>query len=397
MSTVAGDPDWVNEIERADDGDDANGATFQAIDELADRTAHLQMNSQLAIVNHRIVKVNTSVDRYERACWGDGAGPFNQGLFMAVGKRSGGGAAIGLSPDGEQWFDYQFANIGGITVTQFRGVAHGGNGAFGSRVFAVCGFYVDGANNRPCILTAPDDAEVNADNYVPEISAAQFTGPGSWQGTSLLGSLRDIVWNGTVFCAVGDNGLIVTMSADLATATVRTPGSSYTDDFYRVFSSGSLLIACGENGEIQRSTDQGVTWTRVHTNVALGTIASGVPYLVGTNDGIVLRSTNAGVTWSSITLPFAAPFDGGKVTVFALGQIIGATLRDETNDGVSITFYSFDRGATWPVYCKGVSNFGTHIDGFAQNSMRAVLVGGHPDATTASHIFATGQVVASVS
>jgi cell division septal protein FtsQ len=36
-------------------------------------------------------------------------------------------------------------------------------------------------------------------------------------------------------------------TAITVTVTERTPGSSYADDFYRVFASGSTLIACGEN------------------------------------------------------------------------------------------------------------------------------------------------------
>src|SRR5687768_15107921 len=101
MTTVAGANQWVNAVERADDGDTAVGATWQSTDELANRTAFLLQNSQLAIANHKLNKTSTSADWYNAVCHGVGAGPYNYGLYCAVGQRTGGGAAFAYSYDGE--------------------------------------------------------------------------------------------------------------------------------------------------------------------------------------------------------------------------------------------------------------------------------------------------------
>jgi len=407
MTTTAGSPVFRAAIERPDDGDPTAGATFQSVDELADRTKFLQTNAALAIANPRFVKSVASIDRLSRVCWAPGAGPFDYGMFVAAGIRSGGGAGVALSPDGEQWYDYTWASIT-LLPANFRGVAHGGSGVFGSRQLAFCGWVDDGANDRPVIITMPDDAEDHSNPLIPEIIEGDFTY--SYLGAALDAQLRSICTMATGgFCAVGDSGLIVTLSADLVTDTVRTPGSSYTGDFHHVFAdSAGRLFACGENGEIQRSTDNGATWARVFgPDATLGTLRSGVAVtldgveslVIGTSDeNKVLRSTAAGAaaTWTEIEIVPTATFDGSQVLVHKLGSTVCAVIRNETNDSIGQAFYSFDGGATWPYTNQNWLCYGTHVEGAAENGRSAVVVGGSPDGTTAGQIFATDRVIAPV-
>jgi len=344
MTTTGGRNYWVNDIERADDGDPASGTTWHSIDELAHRTTFLQFNSQLAIANHRIAKLAASADSYTGIAHGVGAGPFDRGLFVAVGRASAGGAAFALSVNGEDWYDYTESGLSVLGVpTTLIGVAHGGDGAVGSRSFAFCGYYTDGGNERPCIFTTSDAADENVNPFIPEFDHIGIVQ--RYAGTALVAHLRSIAWNGTVFCAVGDDGLIVTLSSDLATDTVRTPGSSYEGAFHHVFAdSNGRLFALGEAGEIQRSTDHGVTWARVHADSSLGiltsgvaiTIAGAVSLVVGTSDeNKVLRSTNTGTSWTEVELIPEAAFDGAEVLVFRLGVMLCAILRSETHDGLA--------------------------------------------------------------
>jgi len=80
----------------------------------------------------------------------------------------------------------------------------------------------------------------------------------SWsvQVTGVADTLRDVIWNGSWFVAVGDNGTILT-SGNGSTWTKQTSGT--TRALYGVAGNGERVVA-GGRGIILTSTD-GVTWT----------------------------------------------------------------------------------------------------------------------------------------
>lgn len=388
------------------DGDPANGAAFVGVQDLADRTRALLLSNTPAIARHSIVELSAGADRFLGIAWGERSGYLNQGLWCAVGPRSGGGAAVALSSNnGDDWYVYGFPSlVGGFLVVTPRGVAHG------VVSFAVCGEYIDGGVTRPIILSAADAADANASPLVPEIASASFALRFDGNVSGLTGRLNSITFTSTGFCAVGDTGLIVTLSADLATSAVRTPGSSYTGNFRHVFAdSAGRLFACGDSGEIQRSVDNGVTWTRVFSDSSLGALASGVAITVGgveslvvgvsaNDENRVLRSTNAGAStsWAEVSLISAAVFNGGPVLVHKLGSMLGAVLRSRHNAAVNRAFYSLDGGATWPYTMRPAFCVGSSLVASGQNGQRVMLVGGTPDGTGAGHVFASMPALAAL-
>ena len=69
--------------------------------------------------------------------------------------------------------------------------------------------------------------------------------------------LRDVIWTGTYFVAVGDAGAVYT-STNGATWTNRA--TTITQNLTKVNYTGSKVFASGETGVVIRSTDGGVTW-----------------------------------------------------------------------------------------------------------------------------------------
>lgn len=120
--------------------------------------------------------------------------------------------------------------------------------------------------------------------------------------------LLDIVWSGSIFCAVGFNGRVVT-SPDGTTWTERLGlrGTAWgsVSSAYAVVWTGAFFCVGGANGKIATSPD-GITWTFQSglSSTAWGATRSvnalafrdGLIYAVG-DDGYVAVSHD-GVTWS---------------------------------------------------------------------------------------------------
>lgn len=109
----------------------------------------------------------------------------------------------------------------------------------------------------------------------------------------------------------------------------------------------------GENGEIFKTTDAGVTWVRQNSGVAAS--ISGIRFLDATTGwaigafGAVLRTTDGGAMWSVAKVPDSASgsFDLRTITaVDAKTVYLGRTL---SNGGSSYggMYVSKDGGATW--------------------------------------------------
>lgn len=106
--------------------------------------------------------------------------------------------------------------------------------------------------------------------------------------------LNGVAYNGTVACAVGNGGKIITApSANLNTWTTQTSGT--TANFTSITAIGTDFYAVNSSGDsISRSTDNGVTWTHTGSGAAKNAIFGNSKRLItaGTS-GDIQTSTSA--------------------------------------------------------------------------------------------------------
>lgn len=316
-------------------------------------------------------------------CWCGGAGPNDEGLYLAVGHAEPKGTVD--APLLFYSFDGQVFTPRIVTgnTAQFYGVAHGGPGAYGSKVIAYVGGSSDGGR-----AYYHSDAD----------PVAALT---TWITGALSGDFYGIVWNGSVWCGVGASAAIFTATdaQRLAnTFTARTAAASYTGTWRRVIANGSTLIAFGDDGEIQRSTDNGATWTRVHNDAALGSLTqvavTAAGLVVGTSKAnTILISDDGGLTWTEYTcVPTGGTATLGAVTALVtLGQ---ATLAIVESSQGHYAMVSYDGGLTWPATTnfpgRGlVAGYGMKWRAAASDGVGSVLVGGSSDGTTLGAILRT--------
>lgn len=373
MSTVAGDATWQEDIENPDDGDPTNGATFQeGYAGLADRTRFLLEQASLAAANVELAKVSASTLRYSGGCYALGAGPLNSALYVAAGQANADDARYALSPDGKTWYDYVEPNV------IFKDVAAGGDGAVGSRTLVFVGQYRSGGSSFPGIFLYPDDADANGDPYIPQLGTITPAELGSGVGLAY----NAIANNGTVLCVVGDGGRIRTAPlSDLAAWTPRAAANGYTGNFYGVHAIGSVLIAYGSNGVIQRSTDHGATWTEVYNVPARGTLRSGDGVIVGCGAAnLILRTDNVGQTWSPVEVLPVAAFNGARTAIYRMGECYGCILRHATL-AKSVVMLSLDRGLTWTYGFTGALGYAILANKAIFSGERLVVVGSNATET----------------
>lgn len=151
-----------------------------------------------------------------------------------------------------------------------------------------------------------------------------------------ISDLRDVIWTGTQFVAVGDYGALLTSS----NGTSWTPRNASTGrNLLAVGLSGAQILAAGEDGIILRSTD-GITWNQVrrpdsptftdmrHIRDIQSVIASGGKTLALGSGGL---ATTDPATWSTsindtfsgslINLEFGGNLGGGGLTQAGIMQI----------------------------------------------------------------------------
>lgn len=164
----------------------------------------------------------------------------------------------------------------------------------------------------------------------------------------LTTGLNDVVWNGSLFVAVGDLGKIVS-SPDGITWTARTSGS--TQRLNGVYWDGSRFLAVGDGATILSSAD-GISWTSLHTgedgawlkDVSYsGTRYVAVGSLYPANTAYMLTSLD-GVSWTeNLTLPQ----NGRSLSDVAWsGQLFVASAMAEAFPNEAAVMVSQD-GLTW--------------------------------------------------
>lgn len=119
------------------------------------------------------------------------------------------------------------------------------------------------------------------------------------------GVIYDVAFNGSLYCAVGSSGAILT-STDLQVWTNRNPINANPLFLYVVWGDGKFVAAANNNGNSLFSSTDGITWQRVST--ASGLVAFSVYFLgnrfLSYNTGVLQTSTD-GFTWN-----MANPFFG---------------------------------------------------------------------------------------
>lgn len=155
-------------------------------------------------------------------------------------------------------------------------------------------------------------------------------------------SIRKVLWNGAMFAAVGDSGIIRT-STDGTTWTTRTsPTTSNLRDMIWT-GSGGAFIAVSSTGQIVVSTD-GLTWSVSNTisgNPSLRGIArTGAIYMVVGESNACYYAKNTITTWTQCTPGFTGTGLISDVAYFNSMFIIvgiGGQIKTSTDTGLTWT------------------------------------------------------------
>jgi hypothetical protein len=122
----------------------------------------------------------------------------------------------------------------------------------------------------------------------------------AYVSTPTTNTLRSIVYNGSVYVAVGDNGTIIT-SVDFLSWNSSTSGT--TNQLNDIIWNGSFFVAVGNTGTILTSPDA-ITWTTrtaFSSNNIVQVVFSGSVYVAITSAiGVIGRSEDA-INWTAIT------------------------------------------------------------------------------------------------
>ena len=228
------------------------------------------MRNQLEYVDSSteaaITRVASHTETYEQVIW-------DNERFIAVGS----GGIIHTSADGATWT----AQTSGISTTLYDVLFN--KWAVGER--GVPEYIAVGQGGKVLITNNPT---------------------GTWyeKTTPISDNLRAVAYDGTTYVAVGANGKIIT-SQNGNTWVSQTSGTVnvlrdiiYNDDY-------DAFIVVGTGGKILKSTDSGVTWTRLEsgTSKTLASITwSEGRTIINAADGYVLLSDDGGTTWETNTL-----------------------------------------------------------------------------------------------
>ena len=163
--------------------------------------------------------------------------------------------------------------------------------------------------------------------------------------------LNSVAWDGTNFCAVGKLGVILT-STDAATWTTVT-GINTTYNFTAIVSDGAnKLVACGLNGVIITSVDNGLSWVLVQNLISTADLydvfydeTTTNFYMVG--DGGTILQLDDTDQLSSPTVTGLPP----DLVMTASGDIAGRLAFESTN---SVVDQYVEKSYTFTVQAYGV-------------------------------------------
>jgi uncharacterized protein YmfQ (DUF2313 family) len=153
-----------------------------------------------------------------------------------------------------------------------------------------------------------------------------------------------------LWCAVGSAGEIQT-SADLVNWTSRFAAGGYAGAFYRVIPlSGGGFLASGSGGEVQTSPD-GIIWTARayasgYAGVAVGLVDTGTVVVAAGSEGEIQRSLDGGATWVQVLAAVpGSPWFRGAAWDGAQFVLIRSTGTLTSPDGATWTEHATAFGA----------------------------------------------------
>lgn len=205
--------------------------------------------------------------------------------------------------------------------------------------FAVIGTTIFAASHEGMIARSTDNGRtwLQLPNILPQNSNLKLVA----NGTTLFAGAGNGVFRST------DNGVSWTKIGNL--------------DIYSLLVSGSTIVVGTYRG-IYRSTDGGITWTKTITQGIVGSalnvlVAQGSTFFAGTSGQGVLRSNDNGVTWIRSNVGMNA----ANISGFA--EFGGSLFVGSKGGGV---FRSQDNGASWEQTNGTMDNF--DITALAANS-----------------------------
>jgi len=146
-----------------------------------------------------------------------------------------------------------------------------------------------------------------------------------------------------------DYPLIGSMSAFNESGTNWSDTSATVSNNWGLGYGNGTWLACSGGGDVQRSTDNGNTWSTVLTPNAFGDVSYGNGVWIGRfyypGASTLYRSTNDGLTWSAV---------GSSVTYYtAMHYANGVWIATATGGGI---YRSTNDGATWSAVTSGTTN-----------------------------------------
>lgn len=180
--------------------------------------------------------------------------------------------------------------------------------------------------------------------YADEPTAGGISG--TWVTKAVVAgnfSWNSIVWNGSIFCAVGDSNGVnshVMTSPDGITWTARTAAGVAADAYFGIAWNGYLFVAVGYNTQFSNgicmTSPDGVTWTNRTMPVCITVwkavvwsgsqfVAVGTRYAGSPTGAVVSATSPDGITWTGRTIPegdwIALAYSGSVYVAVATNQV----------------------------------------------------------------------------
>lgn len=168
-----------------------------------------------------------------------------------------------------------------------------------------------------------------------------------------------VAWNGTVWCAIGQNTAVAATSPDGFTWTERTLPS--TSDWRKVVWNGTVFCAIAWGGTVAATSPDGITWTArtLPASANWSSLAwNGTVFAAVAWGGTAAATSPDGITWTSRTLPASVnwidvAWNGSVFCAIANGSSTCAT----SPDGTTWTSRSIGATASWRAIASDGSSF----------------------------------------